>query len=255
MSHRRTLDRLKKLEALTAPVEPHRIEVCRATDSQAIYSVGAGCPHQVFAMESQLGYLQALSSRLDLSIVRQELLLGDRRSGTSWAGLVATVSLAVANVRGACVFVNPYGLKDTHELLRSILPAVWVDKDAEERGFYRLPRQVKLHVVSYEKRKSWPEHCGVVMLNDYAYASEETIEAVLREGQVRLVTGNPPLDDQPGQAWVLRERDRAKAAGTLFRFHAKQNQVLRGNPAHLEQLNRLLISGSAALRFWDTTGL
>lgn len=253
MSHRSLLSKLEKISTLIAPVDPIRIEVRRSTDRQNIYAVGAGKSHQLLAMESQLDYLRGLATRLDVSPPRTELLIGDRRSGTSWAGLVAVVSLAVAKVSRACVFSSPSGLKDTHELLCDILPAEWIDEDAESRGYYRLPHHVELHVVAYSRPKTWPEHCGVVMLNDYAYASEKTIEAVLQQGDVQIVTGNPPLNGEPGRGWILSERDRAKTEGMLFRFRAEQNQRLLGDTKQYERIVDVLAPEVKA--FWEGTGL
>lgn len=253
MSHQSQLNKLKQLTTLATPVEPRRIEVRRKTDRELIYAVGEGEAHMLLAVESQVDYLRWLSTRLVLSDERTELLLGDARSGTSWAGLTALVSMAAANAVSACVFTNPHLLKDTHRLLRSILPRDWVDRDAEERGFYRLPKRRKLHVVSYKKPETWPEHCEVVMLNDYAYAPEETIEAILRHGTVRVVTGNPPLEKEPGRAWVLRERDRAMAVGMLFRFKSEQNQSLMGDVSQYEQIVDVLAPERKT--FWDGTGL
>lgn len=246
---------MRKLQAEMTHVEPRRIEVCRAADRQPIYAVGEGQTHQVFAAESQVDYLRGLSGRLDLSTDRRELLIGDRRSGTSWAGLVATVSLALANRCEAAVFAGPSGLEDTHKLLRDILPPAWVDEDAEARGYYRLPRHMELHVVAHSRPETWPEDRGVVMLNDYAYASEETIEELLQRGRVQVVTGNPPMETQPGRDWILRARDRAKETGGLFRFHGKQNQFLLGNPANLERFGRVVARHSERWSFWDGTGL
>lgn len=252
-THRSLLNRIKKLEALETPVAPRRIEVRRMTDRELLYAVGGGEVHELLAVKSQVDYLRGLSTRLDLLAERRELLLGDRGSGTTWAGLTAVVSLATAHKVNACVFTGPYLIEDTHRLLRDILPADWVDHDAEERGFYRLPEHVRLHVVSYKKPKTWPEHCRVVMLNDYAYASEETIEAILRRGTVRIVTGNPPLKTEPGRVWVLRERDRAKAAGTLHRFKSEQNQSLMGDVSQFEPIADVLAPEMKT--FWDGTGL
>lgn len=255
MSYRSLSRRLDKLEALMTPVAPRRIEVCRALDQQPIYSIGEGQSHRLLAMESQVDYLRGFSKRLDLSPARCELLIGDRRSGTSWAALVAAVSLAVVKRCKACVFTAPSGTEDTHRLLRDILPRDWIDDDAEERGFYRLAGGVELHVVRYSRPQSWPEHCEVVMLNDYAYASTRTIEAVLQNGSVQIVTGNPPLDGEPGRKWVLAARDVAKANGLLFRFHARQNQSLMGDPDRIDRLLKTISPDSGALTFWDGTGL
>lgn len=252
-THRSLLNKLQKLTAELTPVESRRIEVRGRSTDDLLVAAGEGEVHQLTAVDSQVDYLRWLSTRLALTDERQELLLGDRRSGTTWAGLVALVSLATTNKVNVCVFTGPYLLEDTHRLLRDILPSDWVEHDAEERGFYRLPEHVRLHVVSYKKPKTWPEHCRVVMLNDYAYASEETIEAILRRGTVRIVTGNPPLKTQPGRAWVLRERARAKAAGTLFRFKSEQNQSLMGNPAGYERIVDVLAPEMKT--FWDGTGL
>lgn len=252
-NHKRLINKLEKLAAEIRPIAARRLEVRRRTDRALLYAVGDGEAHQVLAVESQVDYLRGLGKRVAFTGERRELLLGDRRSGTTWAGIVATVSLAIANVTSACIYTNPHLVDDTHRLLREILPAGWADGDAADRGFCRLPAQARLHVVSYKQPKAWPDGCEVVMLNDYAYATKSTIEEVLARGRVRIVTGNPPLEGEPGRDWALRERDRAKAAGMLFRFRAEQNQSLMGDVRQSEEIFAHL--APEAERFWVGTGL
>lgn len=247
-NHRTVMKKLKKLNALLTPVEPRRIEVRRQTDRELLYAVGEGETHTLMAVESQVDYLRGISKRLGSSTSRTDILIGDARSGTSWAGLVATISLAVDMASDAGIFCGAHLVEDTHRLLRTILPSSWFDEDSEETGRYRLPREVDLHVVSVSSRKPWPTRCGVVMVNDYGGVTEEKLDAILREGEVQVVTGNPPSANDLRRAWILGEWARAQAAGSFYQFHSNQNQSLRGNPAHREQFERIVKGGSLMSR-------
>lgn len=256
MSYRHLRNQIEKLEAEMTSVEPHRIEVCRAKDKSLIYAVGDGLPHQILAAESQVDYLRWLSSRLHLTTPRMDLLIGDRKSGTSWAGLVAAVSLAVANARNVgifCDYCDGRGFDDVHDLLRAILPTHWSTKDSEETGRYRLPRHTDLRVVAFSRPQSWPDHRSIIMVDDYSPTSERQLEAILRQGMVQLVTGNPPIDDEPRTDWILRERDLARAAGTLHRFRSRQNQFLLRDAAGIEEMFEDITPEAES--FWDDTGL
>ena len=178
---RSLLKRMKKLETQLTPVEPFKIEVCREVDKQPLFSIGEGRLNQLLARESQVTFTKWFGEHLDGGLDSPALLIGDRRSGTSWAGLVATVSLMATKRMNACVYCRAGRLRETHELIRKILPREWVGQDCEEEGTYRLPRRRTLQVAVFSRPTTWPTNTpGIVMINDYSSGTDVQLEAALR---------------------------------------------------------------------------
>lgn len=199
-------------------------------DQQLIYSIGGGKPHPVYAMESQVSFLRWIGEDQGRFEGKPLLLLGERRSGTSWAGLVATVSLALAKGKDAWVYGGSDQLPDTHRLIRMMLPSEWVDVESEKEGKYRLPCGAMLHVVAFTQRKKWSTSTpSIAMINDYSLATVNQLEAARDGVPHQVICGNPPLASERTRGWITRMRDQTKSAGTFFRFWTKLNQSVRGS--------------------------
>lgn len=249
----RLMKQLDKLIAQSKPVEPYKFEICRKVDQQLIFEAGQGKPHRLPAMESQIAFLKWVGERTGSVPEALALLIGNRRSGVSWASLVAAISLALANKTSACIYCHPAGEEDTHRLIRTILPGAWIGQDSEEDGTYRLPERTELRVAAFTRPKTWMTDCPIVVVDGYTGATKRKLEAVLENATFRLVCGNPPHHDDRNRDWVMRVRDHAQTPGTLFRFRSQQNQSLMDTSGRIDTLINHL--APELEQFWAGTGL
>lgn len=245
---------LEKLEAQMKTVEPHRFEVYREVDRQPIFAVGQGNPHQLLAMESQVVFLKWVGERLSSVPKALALLLGNGRSGVTWASLVGAISLALANKTSACIYCHPAAEEEVHCLIRTILPNDWIGDNSEKDGSYRLPERTELRVAAFTRPKTWMTDCPIVVVDGYG-ATEQKLFDVMERATLRLVCGQVPHADDQRRGWVIRVRDHARTAGTLFRFRSQQNQSL-GDPETSDDVDEVInwLSPDAE-QFWEGTGL
>ena len=247
------MKQLDKLIAQSKPLEPHRFEICREVDQQLIFEVGQGESHRLFTMESQVVFLKWVGERLGSIPEGIALLIGNGRSGVTWAGLVAAISLALAHKTSACIYCHPAGEEEAHRLIRTILPENWHNPYAEEDGSYWLPGRTELRVAAFTRPKTWLTDCPIVVVDSYTAATERKLKDVLENAILGLVCGHPPHSDDRNREWVTRVRDHAKTAGTLFRFRSQQNQSLMDTS---DACDTIINSISPELeQFWEGTGL
>jgi len=247
------IKQLEKLEAQMKSLVPFKFEVRRDIDQQPIFSVGQGEPHNLSAMESQVVFLKWIGQHLNSMPSALVLLVGNGRSGATWAGLVATISLALAHQTSVCIYCHHDGEEELHRLIRSILPNDWISDDANDDGSYRLPGRTELRVAALSRPKTWMTDCPVVMVDSYS-ATEQKLNHLLERATFRLVCGEAPHDDDPLRAWVMRVRDHAKGAGTLFRFMSQKNQSLYDTSDDVDRI-RSILSPETEQLFWKGTGL
>lgn len=220
--------RLRRLESLVDSGVDYQFHVKQASTGEELFSVGRGRPHEILVADSQMEYLRWMGSCASSPDgIGLALVIGDRHAGSTWAGLISLVTLALATGEESCVYVSKHELDYVHATLRRLLPPAWAPEEAEEDGHYRLGQGSNLFVASWLREKTWRPGAAIVMVSDYASATQTRAENAIRHAASAIICGNPPHEQR--EEWITKYRDAVRRHpddAHLFRLRSDDNQFI-----------------------------
>lgn len=220
--------RLRRLETLVDSGRDYECHIKQASTGDELFSVGSGESHEILVADSQVEYLRWIGSCASTPDgIGLVLVMGDRHAGSTWAGLIALVTLALATGEEGCVYVSKHELDYVHAVLRRLLPAAWAPEEAEQHGHYRLGQRSHLFVASWLRDKTWRPGASLVMVSDYASATQTRVENAIRHAASAIICGNPPHEQR--DEWITKYRDAVRRHpddAHLFRLRSDDNQFI-----------------------------
>lgn len=230
------------------------------SDDKPILSVGhalSGSTRRLALANSQVAFVdwfgRQLSALANGGSARTALLVGDRRGGKTWAGVMCMLAAALERpgVR-TYVISAPEERQEIKRIFETYLPASWVEVTEGTNPVFALKNGSYVVNVTPRSLAKLEVEGLCLFVNDYSKLTEKQVDALLNAAGLSVIAGNAP--DQDSDEWFSKYRSQLKA-NAMDGFHIRPEDNPFINQAAYQKYLRLSAvvrprTAAADSRFW-----